>query len=143
VLPLFETPRRAPVAEVIDWPDPGEVIGERFGDTTAAQIAAGRALYGDRFLVPYYGSQRAEARVDPVNRPCGAVTTHDRYLVLNGDCARFLSVRELAILQDFPADYILCGSRADQTKQIGNAVHVGMGERVIRSVLGHLLPVRA
>ena len=139
VLPLFEQPRRRAVAEVLDWSDPGEEIGERFGPVTAAQIAAGRALYGERFLCPYYGSQRAEARVDSVDQPCGAVTTHDRYLLVNGGRARFLTVRELAILQGFPADYLLCGGRTDQIKQIGNAVHVGMGERVIRSVLGHRL----
>lgn len=136
VPPLFQP--RAAVSEVIDWSDPGEDIGARFGVTTSAQIAAGRALYGSRFLVPYYGSQRAEARVDPVDRPCGAVTTHDRYLVVNGDQARFLSVRELATLQGFPLDYLICGGRADQIKQIGNAVHVGMGERVLREIFAIL-----
>lgn len=55
---------------------------------------------------------------------------------------RCWSVRELATLQGFPPDYLLCGTRGDQIKQIGNAVHVGMGERVIRAVLGHLLPDR-
>lgn len=142
VLPLFQPPARAAVAEVIDWSDPGDPIGARFGVATEAQIAAGRVRFGARFLVPYYGSQRAAARVEPVDRPCGAVTTHDRYLVINGDCARFLSVRELAALQGFPSDYLLCGTRGDQIKQIGNAVHVGMGEIVIRAVLGHLLPGR-
>ncbi|NBV62526.1 MAG: DNA cytosine methyltransferase [Rhodobacteraceae bacterium] len=136
VQPLF-SPRRA-VAEVIDWSDPGEPIEGRFGATTLAQIEAGRVAHGRRFLCPYYGSQRAEARTDPVDRPCGAVTTHDRYLVINGDHARFLSIPELLSLQGFPPDYLLCGTRADQIKQIGNAVHVGMGERVLKEIFSQV-----
>lgn len=125
----------APVRDVIDWGDPGEPIGERFGDLTSAQIAAGRERWGDRFLVPYYGSARAKAATCSVDRPCGTVTTHDRYLVVNGDRARFMSVKELLVLQGFPAGYILCGDRKDQIKQVGNAVHSGVGAEVLRSVL--------
>lgn len=137
--PLFAT-CTVPVATVIDWSDPGEPIAGRFGAVTEAQIAAGRIAHGARFLVPYYGSQRARAATDSADKPCGAVTTHDRYLVVNGEHARFLTVRELMALQGFPPGYILTGDQPDQKKQAGNAVHVGMGEIILRSVFGHLLP---
>ena len=100
----------------------------------------GTALVEDRIGTPFYGSQRSRAATDSVDKPCGAVTTHDRYLVVNGDRARFLTVAELMALQGFPSDYLLTGGTPDQKKQAGNAVHVGMGERVIRAALGHLLP---
>ena len=139
-MPLFAT-RSTPVSSVIDWTNPGpEISSDRFGAITMAQIAAGRIAYGDRFMCPYYGSQRGKLVTCSTDKPCGTVTTHDRYLVVNGDRARFLSVRELMALQGFPSDYILCGDIPDQKKQAGNAVHVGMGEIILRSVLGHLLP---
>lgn len=43
---------------------------------------------------------------------------------------RPLSVQEYARLQQFPDDWIFCGSVADRYKQIGNAVPVGLGESV-------------
>jgi len=138
VPPLFGV-RYTPVSTVIDWDNAGEPIAGRFGEVTEAQIAAGRVAHGPRFLVPFYGSQRSRAATDSVDKPCGAVTTHDRYLLVNGDRARFLTVAELAALQDFPPGYLLTGGAPDQKKQVGNAVHVGMGERVIRAVLGHML----
>jgi DNA (cytosine-5)-methyltransferase 1 len=131
--PLFAT--RTPVSTVIDWSDTGEPIQGRFGAITEAQITAGRVAWGDRFLVPYYGSQRKRAVTDSVDAPCGAVTTHDRYLIVNGNNARFLSIKEALHLQGFPPDYALCGDRADQLKQIGNAVHVGVGAIVLKTAL--------
>lgn len=139
VPPLFGV-RHTPVSTVIDWSNAGEPIAGRFGEVTEAQIAAGRVTHGPRFLVPFYGSQRSRAATDSVDKPCGAVTTHDRYLVVNGERARFLTVGELMALQGFPSGYLLTGGVPDQKKQAGNAVHVGMGERVIRAALGHLPP---
>lgn len=131
--PLFAT--RTPVASVIDWSDTGEPIQGRFGAITEAQITAGRVAWGDRFLVPYYGSQRKRAITDSVDVPCGAVTTHDRYLIVNGNNARFLSIKEALHLQGFPPDYVLCGDRADQLRQIGNAVNVDVGAIVLKTSL--------
>ena len=39
---------------------------------------------------------------------------------------RCLTPRELAALQDFPVDYVFCGSKSDLWLQIGNAVPVGL-----------------
>ena len=43
---------------------------------------------------------------------------------------RPLSVQEYARIQQFPDDWVFCGSISDQYKQIGNAVPVGLGEAV-------------
>lgn len=50
---------------------------------------------------------------------------------------RPLSVQEYARIQQFPDDWIFCGSLADRYKQIGNAVPVGLGEAVGRAILAH------
>lgn len=51
---------------------------------------------------------------------------------------RPLSVEEYKRIQEFSDDWIVCGSIADQYKQIGNAVPVGLGEAVGRTILAHM-----
>lgn len=51
---------------------------------------------------------------------------------------RPLSVQEYKRIQQFPDDWIVCGSLADQYRQIGNAVPVGLGEAVGRAILAHM-----
>ena len=51
---------------------------------------------------------------------------------------RPLSVEEYKRIQQFPDDWVVCGSRADQYRQIGNAVPVGLGEAVGRAILAHM-----
>jgi len=43
---------------------------------------------------------------------------------------RRMSVRECAIIQTFPDDFIFCGSLGNMYKQIGNAVPVLMAEKI-------------
>ncbi|QIL19703.1 DNA cytosine methyltransferase [Thermomonas sp. HDW16] len=51
---------------------------------------------------------------------------------------RPLSVQEYARIQQFPDDWIVCGSTTDRYKQIGNAVPVGLGEAVGKAILQHI-----
>jgi DNA (cytosine-5)-methyltransferase 1 len=51
---------------------------------------------------------------------------------------RPLSVQEYKRVQQFPDEWMVCGSVTDQYKQIGNAVPVGLGEAVGRAVLAHM-----
>jgi DNA (cytosine-5)-methyltransferase 1 len=48
---------------------------------------------------------------------------------------RPLSVQEYAAIQQFPEDYEFAGGIAQQYKQIGNAVPVGLGEAIGRGIL--------
>jgi hypothetical protein len=48
---------------------------------------------------------------------------------------RCLTPRELAVLQDFPDDYLFCGTKSDIWIQIGNAVPIGLARAVGQSVL--------
>ena len=51
---------------------------------------------------------------------------------------RPLSVQEYKRIQQFPDDWIVCGSLTDQYKQIGNAVPVGLGEAVGKAIIAHM-----
>ncbi|GAB1386763.1 DNA (cytosine-5-)-methyltransferase [Melaminivora sp.] len=50
---------------------------------------------------------------------------------------RPLSIQEYKRVQQFPDDWILCGSLVDQYKQIGNAVPTGLGEAIGKLILRH------
>ncbi len=54
---------------------------------------------------------------------------------------RPLSVQEYARIQQFPDDWVFCGSIADRYRQIGNAVPVGLGEAVGRAILARMAGV--
>lgn len=51
---------------------------------------------------------------------------------------RPLSVEEYKRIQQFPDNWILCGSLSDQYRQLGNAVPVGLGEAVGRLIVDHM-----
>lgn len=51
---------------------------------------------------------------------------------------RPISVQEYKRIQQFPDDWIVCGSVTDQYKQIGNAVPVGLGEAVGKAILAYM-----
>jgi DNA (cytosine-5)-methyltransferase 1 len=51
---------------------------------------------------------------------------------------RPLSIQEYARIQQFPDDWVICGSLADRYRQLGNAVPVGLGAAVGRAILSRL-----
>lgn len=51
---------------------------------------------------------------------------------------RPLSIEEYKRVQEFPDDWILCGSLLDQYKQVGNAVPVSLGKAIGDSILNHM-----
>ena len=46
-----------------------------------------------------------------------------------------MSVRECAIIQTFPDDFIFYGSLGNMYKQIGNAVPVLLGKKIAETIL--------
>jgi len=47
---------------------------------------------------------------------------------------RPLSVEEYACIQEFPQDWVVCGSVSEQYKQIGNAVPIRLGEAIAKTL---------
>ncbi|MBI9080611.1 MAG: DNA cytosine methyltransferase [Pseudodesulfovibrio sp.] len=70
-----------------------------------------------------------------VNRPIPAgYSLHHGDPVQSLDGVRPLTTRERAILQTFPADFILTGSKTNQEQMIGNAVPVNMASYLARCI---------
>jgi len=51
---------------------------------------------------------------------------------------RVITHYEASLLQDFPPDFLWCGSKTEIAKQIGNAVPAGLARAVARHVRAHL-----
>jgi DNA (cytosine-5)-methyltransferase 1 len=91
------------------------------------------------FLVDYHGQSVARA----VDRPLGTVETKDRYALVVPDLwpwgldikFRMLQPDELKQAQGFPADYDIAGNKEEVTKQIGNAVPVGLAKALCKHLL--------
>lgn len=132
-LQLVSPGTRGPDARgLIDWE------GGTWGSTTTREgrtagcIEHGRATFGDRFLVPYFGNTFISRSVD---RPIGTLTTKDRYAAVDGERMRFLTVREQTAFMGFPADYQLTGTVTDQKKQLGNAVPPPLARGVVSQIM--------
>lgn len=95
------------------------------------------------FLTKYYGTGTSQF----VSEPLDTVTTKDRFglamvsllqtmreLNVVDIGFRMLDVNELALAQGFPAGYSLHGNKADQVKQIGNAVCPPVAEAMCRTI---------
>jgi DNA (cytosine-5)-methyltransferase 1 len=50
---------------------------------------------------------------------------------------RPISIQEYKRIQQFPDDWIVCGSIINKYRQIGNAVPVGLGEAIGKTILAH------
>ena len=51
---------------------------------------------------------------------------------------RVITHYEASLLQDFPEDFLWCGSKTEIARQIGNAVPVGLASAVAKHVRSHL-----
>lgn len=56
---------------------------------------------------------------------------------------RYFTIREAALIQTFPDDYVFHGSWGEIMRQLGNAVPVKLAEAVAREVAAHLKAVAA
>ena len=76
--------------------------------------------------------------------PCPTLVTmpnHAGTALCHPEEVRSLSLKEYALIQEFPADWIFCGTPAQQYAQVGNAVPIRLGEvagTVIKTELDNL-----
>lgn len=110
-------------ADIVDF-DAGvwsQVETDRRSTATLRRVANGRASFGERFVMPYYGSGSGLTGRS-LARPLGTVTTRDRWALVDGDRMRMLTVGEYRAAMGFPADYRLPVRRHDAIHMLGNAV---------------------
>lgn len=98
---------------------------------TRERVRAGRRQFGDRFLVPYYGSARTGRSLA---RPLGTVTTCERFAVVDGNRMGMLTVDEYRRAQSFPDSYVLPENKHLAVHLLGNAVPPVLAEDVIRAL---------
>ena len=100
-------------------------------DKTLHRILDGHRRYGKRFLISYFGSGGACS----ILKPLGALTTHDRYAIVNDDKFRFLNVNEQRKAMGFPENYILPAQHSVATYMLGNAVCPLVMRLIIQALL--------
>lgn len=79
------------------------------------------------------------------NRPAPTLVTHPAMPATDlghPEEDRPLSVEEYKAIQQFPEDWTISGNLQQQYKQIGNAVPLGLGEAIGRSIVDHFNGVK-
>ncbi len=121
-LKLPKRPHR-PISDVIEWNSHAWSPIARPGrsEATLRRIAAGRAVFGERFVAPYY-SNGSGLTGRSIERPIGTITTCDRWAVIEGDRMRMLQVSEAKAAMGFRSDYVLPKAKKPAMHMLGNAV---------------------
>lgn len=123
---LLNLPKRdhVPVSAVIDF-EGGTWSAVRRSQGRAAKTLQryenGRRVFGDRFVMPFYGSGSGRTGRS-IDRPLGAVTTRARWAVVDGDRMRMLHTGEGRKVMGFPDGYELPRSQKLGWHLLGNAV---------------------
>lgn len=132
VLPLEKRPH-LPARDVLDFEVGRWSVIDRPGRSakTLARVKAGRAVFGERFLVAYYGNTQGGRSLD---RPIGTLTTHDRYALIDGARMRMVNKRESTAFMGFPEDYILPQDHKSALHMLGNAVCPPMARTLIEAI---------
>lgn len=121
----LQLPRRehVPAAQVIDFAGSGWSPVHKPGRSRATlqRIATGRARFGDRFVMPYYGSGSGLTGRS-LGRPIGTITTKNRWGVVDGERMRMVAAAETRAFMGFPDGYQLPAGVTEATFMLGNAV---------------------
>ena len=88
---------------------------------TLARVKNGRKRFGDRFLMPYYGSGSGLTGRS-LARPIGTITTRARWAIVDGDRMRMITGDENMLAMSFPEDYIKPKTQELINHMAGNAV---------------------
>lgn len=136
--PFVLKPRKRahyPIAPFIDWDSSAwRKIDRTLAAATRARIKAGRARFGNRFLIPYYGSGSGLTGRS-VDRPVGTITTRDRWGIVDGDRMRMFSVDECKYAMGFPPGYVMPTQSKLAKHLLGNAICPPLASQILREVL--------
>lgn len=98
---------------------------------TLGRVRNGRSAHGDQFVTCYYGSEKGGRSL---SRPLGAITTRDRWAVINGDHMRMLTVDECRKAMGFPDGYLLPSTHKEAVHLLGNAVCPPVARDLIQAI---------
>ncbi len=101
---------------------------------TLRRASNGKARYGERFLMPYYGSGSGLTG-RALDRPIGTITTRDRWAVVDGQRMRMLTADENLAAMSFPGDTRRPDSHRLTVHMAGNAVPPLAAARIIEAVM--------
>jgi DNA (cytosine-5)-methyltransferase 1 len=101
---------------------------------TLERVKNGRWQFGDRFLMPYYGSGSGLTGRS-LERPIGTITTRDRWAIVDGDRMRMLSADENMRAMTFPAETKHPDNHKLTVHMAGNAVPPLAAQRIIEALL--------
>jgi DNA (cytosine-5)-methyltransferase 1 len=104
---------------------------------TQRRVANGRAAFGARFVMPYYGGGSGLTGRS-IDRPIGTITTRARWGVVDGDLMRMVSAAESRAFMGFPASYLLPASGTEAMHLLGNAVPPPLAAAVLRALRARL-----
>ena len=127
--------RHVPASSFIDF-DAGkwsQVVKPGRAESTLLRVKNGRERFGDRFIMPYYGSGSGLTGRS-LDRPIGTITTLDRWALVRGDEMRMLSANEALAAMSFPADTMRPDNHRLTMHMAGNAVPPLAGQRIIDAV---------
>ena len=103
-------------------------------ESTLLRVKNGRERFGERFIMPYYGSGSGLTGRS-LERPIGTITTLDRWALVRGDEMRMLSANEALAAMSFPADTKRPDNHRQTMHMAGNAVPPLAGQRIIEAML--------
>ena len=125
--------RHVPALEIIDFEQGSWTPVRKPGRAPATLRRAinGRRQFGDRFVMPYYGSGSGLTG-RTLDRPIGTITTVDRWAVVRGSEMRILSISEYKRAMSFPEGYRMPGtSKRLDIHLLGNAIPPLMAKECI------------
>lgn len=136
--PLFlQLPRQqhVPAASFIDfaagtW---SPIARPGRAESTIRRVENGRRKFGDRFVMPFYGSGSGTTGRS-LARPIGTITTRDRWAVVDGNRMRMLTASENLAAMSFPADTQRPDNHRLTVHMAGNAVPPVAAMRIIEAV---------
>lgn len=135
----FETEPHIAAETVIHWDryEWADIARAHRSPWTLRQVEHGRSLGLTRFVLPYFKAARQgkTPSVREVSRPLGALTTHDRYGIVDGEKMRMLHYREACVVMGFPASTILPMDQRAAMHLLGNAIVPNVGRKVLLAAL--------
>lgn len=101
-------------------------------EATLERVRNGRAQFGERFVMSYYGNTKSGRSL---HRPIGTITTRDRWAIVDGDRMRMLTAEENLLAMSFPADTKRPNNHRLTVHMAGNAVPPLAGARIIEALI--------